>query len=330
MTAPPPKPEPPATLPSPPAGFSQFLAKVLDQLSLSAWLPAVMAVVNLAVLTVFYRHHSMNLVDAIKRLTSGGIGELVLLLLVLVLATMITQAFSFEAIRALEGYWRRGMLAGLRDRRIRSHASHRAALERRWLLERDRSFARARQRMLRGGTQRGLVDALEALVTGGDPGEELREEAAQMGWRQFGDPAELARMDAIDARLRAYPEEHRVMPTRLGNVLRAAEDSIDDRQGEMEGYVLRNYPRIPDRLRLHHDQFRTRLDMYCTLVFVCTVLAAASQVLWFGVDGYGLWIVVLGAVYATLAVISYGAAVSSAIGYGTTLRTIKEVTRNEY
>ena len=47
---------------------------------------------------------SVNLADAVKALSSNPLGLAVVLAFALVLASIITQAFEFEAIRLLEGY----------------------------------------------------------------------------------------------------------------------------------------------------------------------------------------------------------------------------------
>src|ERR1700760_3896342 len=90
-----------------PSGISAFVARVLDQLSLSAWLPAAVLTAGVAVLLQFRSDKSADVLAAVRALTADPVRVLVLIIPLLVIATVVTQAFSFEAIRTLEGYWRR-------------------------------------------------------------------------------------------------------------------------------------------------------------------------------------------------------------------------------
>ena len=68
-----------------------------------------------------------------------------------------------------------------------------------------------------------------------------------------------------------YPRDaSRVMPTRLGNVLRRYE--VETGADDIERFVERVYRRLPFSMQLSHDEQRARLDLYCSMVFV----------LWFG------------------------------------------------
>ncbi len=89
------------------SGLSQFVARVLGQLTLGAWLPAALFVSVGALVTQFAIQGSVSLGPAISALLSDKWAFVILSVPVLVLATLVTQAFSFEAIRALEGYWTR-------------------------------------------------------------------------------------------------------------------------------------------------------------------------------------------------------------------------------
>ncbi len=98
----------PATLPD--SGLSQFAARVLGQLSLSAWLPAALLTLIGTLVVQFADQGSIDLGNAIAALTRDKWSVVLLVVPVLVIATLVTQAFSFEAIRTLEGYWHRGAL----------------------------------------------------------------------------------------------------------------------------------------------------------------------------------------------------------------------------
>jgi hypothetical protein len=44
-------------------------------------------------------------------------------------------------------------------------------------------------------------------------------------------------------------------------------------------FVIRNWEIIPPKVRLLHHQYRTRLDMYCVLVFVAGIIALGGGAL---------------------------------------------------
>jgi hypothetical protein len=131
-------------------------------------------------------------------------------------------------------------------------------------------------------------------------------------------------MDCIDARLNSYPESNRLLPTRLGNVLRAAEDDLPLRDDEdLEGFVIRHHDQLPSSIKDEHKDYRTRLDMYCCLVLVFAALVPLAISLLIGLSptwGVGLF----AAAYAIMAYVSYEAAIASARGYGQALHEISQ------
>jgi hypothetical protein len=104
------------------ATLSQLLARILQQLSLSAWLPSAALVLLLgfvfelgSVLDAPHAkgsHHAHDagyaVGQAFGQLGRIGASGLVLMLATVVVLTMLTQAFTFESIRVLEGYWGTG------------------------------------------------------------------------------------------------------------------------------------------------------------------------------------------------------------------------------
>lgn len=140
-----------------------------------------------------------------------------------------------------------------------------------------------------------------------------------MSWRSRCDPWDLARVDHLTAEQADYPLTSRVLPTRLGNVIRATEDGLRHAGQDVEGFALRRRETVPERVRLQHDQFRSRLDMYCTLVFAGAALAVLAVVLLAGKVA-ALPLVAETTVFVLLAATSYGAAIASARGYCATLR----------
>lgn len=143
--------------------------------------------------------------------------------------------------------------------------------------------------------------------------------ARQIEWRLFAPPGELQAAERTLSELTEFPAPHRVLPMRLGNVLRSQEDRLVQAGYELEGFVMRRYATVPARLLAQHDDFRTRLEMYCTFVPVFLVLAVLSAAL---LTWPGAQLVVAATftvVLAALGLLSYRAAIASAHGYCTVL-----------
>ena len=155
-------------------GISAFVARVLDQLSLSAWLPAAFLTVSVAALLQFRSMRSANLLDAVRQLTKNPFQVLVITIPLLVIATMVTQAFSFEAIRILEGYWRgRGPIGLVRASMIRWHVRRKKRIiDHKYKEYRKALGAAMPELILRRGVPVEIFKAIETELTGGD--EELR------------------------------------------------------------------------------------------------------------------------------------------------------------
>lgn len=120
-----------------------------------------------------------------------------------------------------------------------------------------------------------------------------------------------------------FPEVSRTLPTRLGNVLRSTEDELDTAGNEVADFVFSRRELVPERIRLQHDQFRTRLDMYSTLVMVSGGLVPLSfGILW---NHSKLFVAVAIAIlFLIFAIVSYWAAISSAHGYCRILKVMNE------
>ena len=90
--------------------------------------------------------------------------------------------------------------------------------------------------------------------------------------------------------------------------------------GDLEGFILRNYELIPERLRAQVSDFRTRLNMYCTLVLAWALLALGGAAATWRYEGFlHVTTVATVGICLTLVWASYTAAVSSARGYGAAL-----------
>jgi hypothetical protein len=322
---------------SPAEGISAFLGRLLDQLSLSAWLPAAMLVGSLSVLLQLHAQRNRNVAEAATKLVNKPLGLLVVLLFAVVLATMITQAFEFEVIRLLEGYWgnslaARGILRLSVDRQQRKFY--------RLLRERDELTLRAfrETKLIENGivpaNKRYIVDLIEGELANGEAAargwrERRRAREAQKyreKWREFAPATLMSRLEAIESQIYEYPQPYRILPTKLGNVIRAVEDSISTAQrDDLESFVTRQWDEIPSGLRKEHDQYRGRLDLYCTLMFVFLVLAIIAPPLITLGSRYLIVTITTSTAYLLLSFVSYSAAIASARGYGTALKAIAEM-----
>ncbi len=280
-----------------------------------------------ALLLQLHAQHNMNLADAVQALASKPLGITVVLLFAVVLSAVITQAFSFEAIRLLEGYWGGNRVSAMFLRsRVNVHRKRRQELLEKIKRQRLAAFELARSHMWSASIKPALIEVIEDdFFSIAD--EDRRQHPAtivnaarQMDWRPQSSPSLLDALDRSVQRLADYPPQHRVLPTKLGNVLRAREDRIRDDGGELEGLVMRRYERyerIPVRLMTQHDQFRNRLDMYCTLALVILLLAVLAR----RQDHY-ISAGIVCVIFLLLSFISYLAAIASARGYGVVLSAI--------
>jgi hypothetical protein len=308
-------------------GISAFVARVLNQLSISAWLPSAFLTIAGSFLLQFRAQRSLNLAHAAASLTKNPATVLILAIPVLVSSTLVTQAFSFEAIQILEGYWRRPGVASLvRNPMIRWHVHRKISLGTRRKKACARAFANARPRLLDAKVPHPIVDALEASALGTDPPPltpEYEDRFNRMSWRSRCNAWELARVDHLLTAEKGYPQTSRILPTRLGNIIRATEDGLKHVvDQDLEGFVLRQRGNISSRVQQQHDQFRARLEMYCILVFVSGLLAVATPILLIG-RSIRIWeILAIFGGFAAVTFASYQAAIASGKGYCVALKQI--------
>lgn len=308
-----------------PSGISAFIARVLDQLTLSAWLPAALLTASVAILLQFRSDRSANILTAVRALTADPVRVLVLIIPVLVIATVVTQAFSFEAITTLEGYWpRRGLADLARTLMIRRQVRRRKAIEKRRMQAAEKAFYVAEPRMLRDGIPFPVVNALKAraLELVQPP---LTDDESDLfrgtNWREYSDAWLISKIEHLKRAGDAYPPaSHRILPTRLGNLMRATEDQLKHTGGDVQGFALRKYAMAPRLVQKEHDQFRNRLEMYCTMVFVSASLLILAPVMLLGSGIDHVAIAIIAGGFAALTEASYLAAIASAAGYCSALK----------
>jgi hypothetical protein len=309
-------------------GVSAFVARVLDQLALSAWLPAAFLTASVAVLLQFRSTRSANVLKAVQALTSHPVQVLVILIPLLVIATVVTQAFSFESIRALEGYWGGSWPAGL-ARRVMTwrHVRRQKAIMDHLLSASQAAFEVAMPKMLVSGIPFPIVKAIEARVSGEQPPSDMTNDQIELSkaidWRPWCTAWRLGRINHLINEAEHYPVPHRILPTKLGNLMRATEDSLQHAGGNVQSFVHRRRDTVPPRIRMQHDQFHTRLEMYCTLVIVSAFLLALTPIVLTGHIS-PVAVVITSAGFGAMTVVSYFAAIASAGGYCSILKQMDE------
>lgn len=322
-------------------GLSQLLARILKQLAISAWLPAAALVLLLTfvvqlgwVLDKSDPKRPPEWFDAVagafQSMGHMEPGSFFLLLAAVIVFTMLTQAFTFDAIRVLEGYWGAfRFLEPLAGRMSRYHRWKLSRLERRLQKITDDAWEVAEPRIYQEVAEteeltRQMIKALAHKVTG--KGEHValktKKEAAvdAYDWSLHSDPELLRRKTNLERRLTDYPMPLHVRPTRLGNVLRRWED--DTSVLPVESIVDDRYGQLPFSLRMAHDEQRGQLDLYCSMVFVWLVVGATAVARFGWSEYYKPYTWWLLGVCLFGAWFTYRAAVASARYYGSLLVTI--------
>jgi hypothetical protein len=322
------KQEKPATKPG--ESLSLFVTRILDQLSLSSWLPAIMLICNLALILQLHHQQDFDLSRAITSLTAKPLGILIVLTLAIIVASIVTQAFEFEVIRLLEGYWDRiRLLRGLSAMRTRRHVCQYDRLQDQYRKVERLAYFEARDEMPAEAAE--IWDKLrrnaEDPLHGYDP--ELVANVKDLGWECYASPERLRHIDAVSSLLEEFPEQYRILPTRLGNTLRSTEDQLPlDDDENLEDFINRRYDFLSSELKVQHDQFRSRLDIYCMLTLIFILLAMASPVALIHHRDDLIGASIFSAVYAILSCVSYQAAIASARGYVSVLRVIGSKTED--
>ncbi|MFF1606909.1 hypothetical protein ACFVYA_03940 [Amycolatopsis sp. NPDC058278] len=170
-----------------------------------------------------------SLGDLADKLKNIKVSEVAWLLLSTVLVALFLHPLQLAMTKILEGYWGSSRIAvGLLRLRITHHRKRFERLrDRRDKLEQRRN--RVLAKLLVARYLRKLVDD---PTNAQDPArwdsERLKQELENLMFSAQAHPAggTHATMTSIPSLLAHYPDLDRMMPTRLGNTLRSAEDSI--------------------------------------------------------------------------------------------------------
>ena len=237
------------------------------------------------------RPHSSALASAVNDLSLLDVG---LLSLAALAVGIVLQPLQFSSVQLLEGYWGGNTLGeAVMVMRISQYRKVWSELTRR------RNDAAVRLKTA-GVEQRGPMSSTEDL-------------------------AALVALQESDRLRRAYPDApNRIMPTRLGNVLRRHEDLAGSQYGLSAPLVAPHLGLISKKEHLDYlDDRRNELDAAVRLFLVWALCSAATvAVLW----PAGLWLLVALVPYG-LAWLSYRGAVASAQHYGQALATLLDLNR---
>lgn len=313
-----------------------MVARILNQLSISAWLPAAALVLLLTFVIELANvlddgGSSRDVIDVLgmtfNAFGSIGASGLFLLLAAVVTLTMLTQAFAFGSIRALEGYWGTWpLLEGLATTLV----AHQKRAKQRYLRYRNELMPILRESACKSIQSR-LAE--RPSTTQGDPDPVVLEAMARtlrgkrikhplnrkqqrefdaLEWRVYVGPDLLLRATQVGNRIEDFPDDDAdVLPTRLGNIIRRYEAKSGTRS--VRGLVDRNYESLPFSLQIRHDEQRTRLDLYCTMVFVWLAAGTFGAVRLIHYQEFALGSLVVGLLGA---IATYQAALSSGRAYG--------------
>jgi hypothetical protein len=245
-----------------------------------------------------------------------SIAKIVALLVAALLLGLVLHPFQFSMTQLLEGYWgRSGIGLGLARRRIMHY----------------RRAVRALKDAAKDAEYK-WVHAVECARTTQDrikresPRQRRDRNAVQLN-TQAGDPmlADYLRAQALRAALHQYPDAwRRMMPTRLGNVLRRYEDKAGKQYGLD---IVRIAPHLnlvalPEH-RAYVDDCRKGMDLgvrLCVLFAFATALSVGLLI------RDGAWLLLALAPYF-VSYLAYRGATSSAHAYGTALLTLVDLDR---
>lgn len=337
------------------SGLSQLVARILAQLSLSAWLPAAALVLLTSLLLKLgeilneYRQAVVKaapnqvpsppsigewFAEGIRRMGTVDVPQLLLMAVAVVVLTMLTQAFAFEAIRVLEGYWSpffavewiaNGCCLYFRERLRIVRRRERILIRSAWTSAERVMRKMLKERALGKEWSKRMIDRLRSEVLAEGRQVELSEQEASVvddyNWRQHAPRNKLRRLRNIEKKLADYPSVGNLMPTRLGNVLRHFEE--DTEVENIESMVDEVYDLLPFSLQISHDSQRGRLDLYCSMTFVWLFITILGVAL-LGPGPNLPYTVAYATTGVVAALLTYRAAISSARYYGSLLLVIAE------
>jgi hypothetical protein len=233
--------------------------KVLSSRTLVNVLPPALLSVIVFVLIAAGAPDVPSAAELVMTLKDFGGAQVALLFLGVLVVALILQPFQIAVVQLLEGYWVGNPLSRF-DRPSLAKKAFDIGVE----------LQRRRYRFLRLLSEASEEEPSERSSNDAGDGADGRSDLVSS-------PLHTERAEWAGDELRLYPEEEsRLMPTRLGNVLRSAEDRAGGRYGLMTNVVYpRLYSLLSDRLAAGIASSNDQLDMAAHL---CVTLAASSLV----------------------------------------------------
>lgn len=274
--------------------LGQQVAKLFGgRFSLTNLLPVTVlaALVWLLVIAGAYTDHPVDLAAVVHRLGQQPV-QAGLVVFGIVLAGVLLRPFQVALVQFLEGYWRSRALSVLKEVATEQHRRRRQSAE---------IVSNYKPPDVEGGS-------FEAVVV-----------QSHRRWRV------LRTIDRANQVFDRYPrKDERVMPTHIGNVLRAGEDAAGNRYGlQLNAITERLWPSLSPTIA---GSVTRNLDVIDTMCALCVALlaatAAALPVLWHP-SGW-TWIPLFTAVTAAVA---YRAALRAATGHARLLAAAVDLHR---
>jgi len=216
-----------------------------------------------------------------------GIMDGVFFLFTVIVLCLIIHPFQFLLVRILEGYWGGKGLGGVLGR---------------WFVK--------RRKIARDKIDKELAGILWQLKKTSD-----EEKKAFLHKQATGLSLQLQQL---------YPNPERLLPTRLGNILRAAEDRAGDSYG-LDAVTVwpRLHPLLPADFRDRLDHQRLQLDISVRYSVTFFVTAVGCLLLLYS---HGWWML-LPIGFLILTYMAYRSALSAAVLYGQGLRVAFDLYR---
>jgi hypothetical protein len=302
-------------------------AKIGRYFSVVSILPALFLVLWTAALIVSgaweARPNFSTMTESLGKWSLAGAGWIVV---GTVVAALFLHPLQLGMTRVLEGYWGRSRLARIALRRRISHHRRRQAklrrAQQRWLAQRneildDLILAQYEEKRARGNK---TVDP----DTWDENTRDDRRVAMLETWRASDLSGLQAALDSVPRALARYPDTARMMPTRLGNALRAGEDSIGSQYGLSTMTTASHIAFIaPDSQLNYLRDSRQQLDTSVRLCVVALIATAESAVSMFA-DG---WWLCTALIPYFLSYVAYRASVAAADEYMAVVRAMLDLNR---
>ncbi|MEV6442459.1 hypothetical protein [Amycolatopsis sp. NPDC051716] len=295
------------------------IVSVLPSLFLVAWTTALVASDSW--------HTEPDLPLMVHRLGNLNLVSIAWLLLLTTVAALFLHPLQLGMTRLLEGYWGSSPVAvKLLGARIAHYRRRRQRLREREGELTD-LFDRRMKILLIQKYFRDVLEKRSDAVHPANFDDELAESSER--WMLRSDQGHglgglNAALDEVETAKSRYPEPPRMMPTRLGNALRQAEDSIGKQYGLS---AIRTAPLLaliaPELDRSYLIDSRQQMD---TSIRLCVValLATLETVACLFTDG---WWLLTSLVPYCLAYIAYRAAVAAADDFMTVVRSVLDLNR---